>query len=245
MSFYNLAETEEIRRVLKAETPEEITTADKLEALRQAKALFVHPGENHPNVPHPILSSGNCSNGYINSMMLFLWPRLLEAILLQLANQIKKELGELGNQKTYVCGPALGAIMPAFLLAKHLGNNYIPMFAEKNKFGDGMVLERFPLSSEDLIKIIVAEDVTSTGTSALSALNAVTMDGRKQAEVLCLATIIDRRTPNHKLPPSLKVISWLDHRRDGFQTYKLSDCPLCNAGSQRLPPKSNWDKFFL
>ncbi|MFH1643061.1 MAG: hypothetical protein ABH967_00250 [Patescibacteria group bacterium] len=254
MSFHkNVINSDLFQKLMRAQYPEDLKREEKKKLLEQASCYYVHPGElqdnilvSHANYAHPVLSSGKHSNGYMN--LAVLPPKLLFEAMRQMANMIKREidLERCADGSIYVCGPAQGAVVPGVILAHYLGDNVVPIYAEKHKQLDGlMTLDRFSIPGEDEIFLIMLEDTMTTGKSTLKALDSITRKypGRK-ITVLCLCLIVDRRIESHVIS-EWPVFSWLDYRENAFKTYDQGNCPYCNGSSfAELLPKSNWGEQF-
>ncbi len=112
---------------------------------------------------HFVLSSGNHSNRYLQSAKVLEEPKRAEVLAKKLAKIIK----ESGIQVDTVCAPALGGIIAGYELARALGVRSI--FVERKE--GVMVLRRgFEISKDE--KIVICEDIITTGGSAMEAYNS-------------------------------------------------------------------------
>ena len=168
---------------------------------------------------HFLLSSGKHSNRYVQCAKLLQYPDRAAKVLSLVAEQVK-DLGA-----TVVVGPAIGGIVVAYELARQIG---IPgIFTERED--NVMTLRRgFALSSGD--RVLVSEDVVTTGKSTLETVKVIESYG---ARVIGLCCIADRRTPGVELPFPLYSATSLD-----VQTFEADNCPLCGAGLPVVKPGS-------
>lgn len=168
---------------------------------------------------HFLLSSGKHSDRYCQCAKLLQYPDRAERVLNVVANQVR-DLGA-----TVVVGPAMGGIVVAYELARQLGIRGI--FSER--VDNEMQLRRgFTLDKND--RVLIGEDVVTTGKSTLETVRAIEAMG---AEVIGLCCIIDRRAENIDLPYKLYSASSLD-----VQTYDADGCPLCQKNMPVEKPGS-------
>ncbi len=79
-------------------------------------------------------------------------------------------------------------------------------------------------------KVLLAEDVVTTGKSTMEVADIVEKLG---GDIKGVACVIDRRSSEVKLPyPVYSLI------KTEVETYKPEDCPLCLQGSMAVKPGS-------
>ncbi len=164
---------------------------------------------------HFLLSSGRHSGGYCQCAKLLKHPDLAETVLASVAEQVKD------LPVTKVCGPAMGGIIVSYELARQLGVESI--FTER---ADGVMQLRrgFTVGKGD--KILIAEDVITTGKSTMETVRALEELG---AEVIGAACVADRRAADCEF--ALPVYAAL---KLAIDSYDPDDCPICKAGNQPL-----------
>ena len=194
-----------------------------LEELQAIGAVWIHNGDM--TRPHALLTSGRHSNGFVNTGLLTCRPDSIRRILTE-PNGYSAGLSA-ADGVDWVIGSALGAVTWAFALGGVL--NARSGFTEKD--GDAMALKRFDLLKTD--RVLVCEDVISTGGSTLKTLAAVRATG---ATILPLIAVLVNRSGLKELD-GLPILSLLDLSIDSWDP---ADCPLCKAGSAVVRPKSNW-----
>ncbi len=169
---------------------------------------------------HFLLSSGLHSPVYIQCAKLLQHPELAERVCRALAAKARA----LGPVQAVV-GPALGGIMVAYELARALGVR--GMFAERE--GGRMSLRRgFEVSPGE--RVLIAEDVVTTGRSSLEVAEVVRAAGGEPVGIACL---VDRRPDTAEL--TLPVVSLL---RIELETFPPEECPLCREGIPLVKPGS-------
>ncbi|MEL6348190.1 MAG: orotate phosphoribosyltransferase [Myxococcota bacterium] len=134
---------------------------------------------------HFILSSGLRSDTYLNKSIVSMYPDRTERLCRALAAQIRARFGE---DIAAVIAPAMGAIIYGYETARHLGRPF--MFTERV---DGQFELRRGFSVSKGAKIVVVEDIVSTGLSARECIAAVQRHG---GDVVGLACLIDRSGGN-------------------------------------------------
>ena len=130
---------------------------------------------------HFILSSGLHSDTYLNKSIVSKFPGRTEKLCRALAAKIKESIRETID---YVISPAMGAIIYGYETARHLGAPF--MFVERV---EGVFQLRRGFTLEKGARVVVVEDIVSTGLSAREAIDAVKGAG---GNVLALACLVDR-----------------------------------------------------
>ncbi|MFT4968162.1 MAG: orotate phosphoribosyltransferase [Candidatus Deianiraeaceae bacterium] len=135
---------------------------------------------------HFLLSSGKHSDTYIQCAKIFEHPKIAEEVCKNLAREISTTFLEEYN---IVVSPAMGGVIVGYETSKHLGIRNV--FVERVQ--DAFELRRgFELSPKD--KVIIIEDVITTGKSTLEAIDVVKKFG---CEIVGCASIINRMTPEN------------------------------------------------
>jgi len=168
---------------------------------------------------HFVLSSGLHSSSYLQC------ARALE--LASDAEDFGKMLADRfrGTEITTVASPAIGGLIIGYAVAQSLGGRFI--WTERR---DGMMTLRRGFKLEPGEKILVVEDVITTGGSTRECVASLKQNG---GEVVAAASIIDRSngTANVGVPRVSLV-------KIDVPTYKLEDCPMCERGEETSKPGS-------
>jgi len=168
---------------------------------------------------HFQLTSGLHSDRYVQCALALSIPATAEALGRGLADAFK------GCGATVVAGPALGGIVIAHETAAALGIRCIFCEREKGK----MTFRRgFTLSRED--RVLVVEDVVTTGGSVMEVANLAEAQGAKVVGIGCM---VDRRADKSPLAHDLRSLLKLE-----FKTWEPGVCPLCAKGSLAVKPGS-------
>lgn len=147
-------------------------TADVLKEFEEAGALMRG---------HFVLSSGLHSDTYLNKSIVSMYPDRTERLCKALA---EKARASVTGKIDYVISPAMGAIIYGYETARWLKVPF--MFVERV---DGEFKLRRGFSVPKGARVLVVEDIVSTGLSAREAIGAVRRAG---ASVVALACFIDR-----------------------------------------------------
>ncbi len=183
---------------------------------------------------HFILSSGNHSNRYLQSAKVLEDPKRAELLAVELAKIIKDS----GIKIDTICAPALGGILAGYELAKAL--NLRSIFVER-KDGKMELRRGFEVSKGE--KILICEDIITTGGSAMEASDIIEELG---ATVVSFASLANRGfckrigSNNNakvecKLPKDVPFFALDDFE---FAMYTPDECPMCKSGSIAIKPGS-------
>jgi orotate phosphoribosyltransferase len=167
---------------------------------------------------HFRLTSGLHSTGYLQCALVLQHPAQAEA----LGRAIGERVADLNP--TVVLSPALGGIVIGHEVARALGIR--ALFAERQ---DGaLVLRRgFILSETD--RVLVVEDVVTTGGSTRETMQVATAAGGR---VVGAASIVDRGGAASLEVPFRSLVAI------ALPTYEPERCPLCAQGLPVVKPGS-------
>jgi orotate phosphoribosyltransferase len=166
---------------------------------------------------HFLLTSGRHSDRYMQCAKLFVEPEKAEKLCAALALKLKD------FKIDVVAAPAVGGIIIGYIMARLLGARNV--FAERE---DGKMTFRrgFEISPKD--RVLVVEDVVTTGGSAAEVVELVKKCG---ADAAAVASIVDRSNGKvdfgvpYRALLSMEVIS-----------YEAAECPLCRKGLPLIKP---------
>ena len=170
---------------------------------------------------HFLLSSGLHSPRYVQCARVLMEPALATRLCAGLAASLREVLPA---PPSVVVAPALGGVLVAHEVARAFGVR--GLFTERQD--GGMVLRRgFALEPGE--RVVVVEDVITTGGSTREVMDAVRGLGGVVEAVGCL---IDR-SGGVDLGVPLRSLVRLD-----VPTWRADACPLCAAGSPPVKPGS-------
>jgi len=160
---------------------------------------------------HFLLTSGLHSPVYWEKFRVLQFPELTMQLCQLIAEHYKNE-----NVKV-VAGPTTGGVILAFEVAKLLGVR--SAFAEKDEtkriFRRGFTIEPGE-------RVLVVDDILTTGGSVIEVINAVK---RLRGDIIGVGVLVDRS--DLKLDLGVPLFSCL---KSATKTYKPTDCPLCTKG---------------
>ena len=181
-----------------------MSKVDVVEILKKSDALLEG---------HFLLSSGKHSNRYVQCAKVLRFPQYAEAVLSTVVDQIKDLDIDL------VVGPAMGGVIVSYELGRQLNKETV--FTERK---DGVMELRRGFEVKPGAKIIIAEDVVTTGKSTIETKEALEKLGGEVIGVACIAN----RTSKDIGMPIYSVIK-LD-----IQVHDADECPLCKEGNLEL-----------
>lgn len=168
---------------------------------------------------HFKLSSGLHSEKYLQCALVLQHP--------DIAAKLSKEIaGKFSKDKTdVVIGPALGGITLAYEIARALGVR--GLFTERQ---DGNMVLRRGFGIEKGEKVLVVEDVITTGGSTKEVIDVVRSLG---GEVIGVGSIIDRS--GQAIDFGAPFISLA---KINVETFEEKNCPLCKKNIPVTKPGS-------
>ncbi len=173
---------------------------------------------------HFKLSSGLHSSGYVQCALVLQYPEMAE----KLGRFLSEPFRDKGIK--VVISPALGGVIIGHETAKALGAKAV--FAERKYSPDGnsrMALRRgFNIGKEE--KVLVVEDVVTTGKSIGEIIRLV---NEAEGAITGVGCLIDRNSG--KMDFGVDVSSLLDL---DIKTYNAAECPLCKKGIPVTKPGS-------
>ena len=161
-------------------------------------------------------------------------PKIAEILLTELAKQIKSSKLSIDC----VCSPAIGGILAGYELARALGVNFI--FTERV---NGVMNLRRGFGVKSGERVLICEDIITTGGSAVESALCVESQG---AKVVAYAALANRgfcksvgsdiqSKSECKLPPNVPFFTLENF---DFEMFAPESCPLCKSGSVAIKPGS-------
>ena len=166
---------------------------------------------------HFLLSSGKHSDGYVQCAKLLMYPNKAEAAVRLIVDKLKDIDFDI------VVGPAMGGIIVSYELGRQTGKPSI--FVERE---DGAMKLRRGFTLEKGQRVLIAEDVVTTGKSSYEAIKVVEDFG---GEIVGIGCIVDRSSGDIKYPIYSGV-------KLNINTYEKEECPLCKENIPIVKPGS-------
>jgi len=192
-----------------------MTSEDVLEEFRAAGAL---------REGHFVLSSGLHSPVFLQKNLVFAQPDRCERLCKALAEKIVAAVG-----KPDLCiSPAVGGIIPGYETARQLGVRSLYVEREGGQF---KLRRGFQVEPGD--KVVMVEDIVTTGLSSRECIAAINAAG---ATVIAAACIVDRSGGRADVGVPLIALATLDvpaYPADALPP-ELAAIPIEDPGSRRL-----------
>tara|TARA_Y100001970_G_scaffold48547_1_gene61575 strand:+ start:5056 stop:5643 length:588 start_codon:yes stop_codon:yes gene_type:complete len=193
-----------------------LSLKDSLAVLRKTNALLEG---------HFVLSSGLHSPKYVQCAKLLSHPRLASKICISLSKKIKSKI----KKFDLILAPAMGGVVIGYEIGRLLAKETI--FCER-------VLGKFKLRRGFFIqknsKVLIIEDVVTTGKSTLECMKLIK---KYNAKVSGIACIIDR-SAKKDLKINKKIISQVKIKIPTYKKNKLpnnlKNLPISVPGSRKL-----------
>ena len=169
---------------------------------------------------HFLLTSGLHSDTYFEKFRILEDPRLTEKLISIVINELREFAPNI------VVGPTIGGVAVAFEVARQLGVK--AYYAERGESGGRVLRRGFKLKPED--RVLVVDDVLTTGKSLLETFGAIKPFG---AKIVGAFVFIDR---SENFDPGVPLISLLHVQ---VRNYRPDECPLCKSGVPLVKPGSS------
>jgi orotate phosphoribosyltransferase len=171
--------------------PAELSPAEVVRLFRECDALLEG---------HFLLSSGMHSPYYLQCARVLMEPARAARVCAALIARLRRELPGLAIDA--VVGPALGGVVLGYELARQLG--VLSLFVERV---DGRFAVRRGFTVKPGSRVLLAEDVVTTGLSSRECMACVTAAGAMVEAAVCL---IDRSGGRADLGVPLVALAKLD-----------------------------------
>ncbi len=169
---------------------------------------------------HFLLTSGNHSNRYIEKIRVLQNPQATHNLCEKLAHRLAV------YDFDTVIGPAYGAIVLAFEVARILGKQFV--FTQRK---DEKMVFRSGFDLSNTKKAVIIEDIVSTGGSVSEVVNCARDKG---IDVVAIGLLVDRS--GGKLDFGLPVESLLSIE---VPLWRPEECDLCKQGLHLVKPGSS------
>jgi len=170
---------------------------------------------------HFKLTSGVHSDTYIQCAQVMQYPGFMHNLCSELGRKFR------GEDIDVIVGPAIGGIIISHVMAQVLGPWVRAIFTEREN--RKMTLRRsFEIKKNE--KVLVVEDVTTTGGSVREVIDIVKERG---GQVVGIGVLIDRSGGRIDFGVKMKSLLTLD-----IKSYQPEDCPLCKKGVPVVKPGS-------
>ena len=170
---------------------------------------------------HFKLTSGVHSDTYIQCAQVMQYPGFMHNLCSELGRKFR------GEDIDVIIGPAIGGIIISHVMAQVLGPWVRAIFTEREN-GKMTLRRSFEIKKDE--KVLVVEDVTTTGGSVREVIDIVKERG---GQVVGVGVLIDRSGGRIDFGVKMKNLLTLD-----IKSYQPEKCPLCKKGIPVVKPGS-------
>ncbi len=192
-----------------------MTSEDVINEFRAANAL---------REGHFVLSSGLHSPMFLQKNLVFMNADRCERLCQALAQKIIQQVGEVD----LAISPAVGGIIPGYETARHLG---VPSMYVEREGGEFKLRRGFHVEPGQ--KVVMVEDIVTTGLSSRECIAAIRAAG---GDVIAAACIVDRSGGKADVGVPLIALASLEvpaYPADNLPP-ELAAIPVQDPGSRRL-----------
>ncbi|MBA3061899.1 MAG: orotate phosphoribosyltransferase [Atribacteria sp.] len=170
---------------------------------------------------HFKLTSGVHSDTYIQCAQVMQHPDFMHNLCSELGKKFR------GDDIDVIVGPAIGGIIMAHVMARVLGPWVRAIFTEREN-GKMTLRRSFEIIQGE--KVLVVEDVTTTGSSVREVMDIVKS---REGKVVGVGVLIDRSGGKVDFGIKTEKLLTVD-----IKTYLPEECPLCKKGIPVVKPGS-------
>ena len=170
---------------------------------------------------HFKLTSGVHSDTYIQCAQVMQYPGFMHNLCSELGRKFR------GDDIDVIVGPAIGGIIMAHVMARVLGPWVRAIFTERE---NGKMTLRRSFEIKEGEKVLVVEDVTTTGSSVREVIDIV---NSRKGKVVGVGVLIDRSGGEVDFGIKTEKLLTVD-----IKTYLPEECPLCKKGIPVIKPGS-------
>ncbi|SHH06387.1 orotate phosphoribosyltransferase [Thermosyntropha lipolytica DSM 11003] len=160
---------------------------------------------------HFILTSGRHSNQYMQCALVLQYPQYTEKLARHLAEKFQ------GENVDIVIGPAMGGIIVAYEVGRQFG---VPAIFTERK--DGIMQLRRGFTIKPGQKVLVVEDVVTTGGSVREVIEVVEKSG---GIVVGVGVLVDRSGGSVDFGVRKEAVLTMH-----IESFEPDNCPLCREG---------------
>ncbi|KLO23735.1 orotate phosphoribosyltransferase [Marinitoga sp. 1197] len=168
---------------------------------------------------HFLLSSGLHSDTYIQCAQVLKFPEYAEILGIELSKKFIEK-------PDYIVSPALGGVIIGYEVARAFNIPFL--FTERNKDGKMELRRNFYIEKNK--KIIIIEDVITTGKSTLEVIESLK---KYESNIIGVGCIVNRSEKNKLNDHTLETLVNVKAK-----TYNENECPMCKEGIEVYKPGS-------
>ena len=207
-----------------------MTPNEVIEMYQRYGALWLFNYEGDPKAPHVELTSGLCSDGYVNSARVTSHPDALQFLAFDLA----KRLWQRGIYPDWIVGSPYGAITFSYELARKMDacHGHTEKDPDDSK---RMLWQRFEIPAG--AKVLQAEELVTTFGTTFAVREAIELQNPVRVNILPMVATIIYLPRQLGVDTPLDVVALVERE---VKSWRRDGCPLCRQGSRPLRPKRHW-----
>lgn len=187
--------------------------------LEQQRVIEIFTASKAMLKGHFLLTSGKHSDQYFQCAQVLQYPHYCAELCQELARRFAD------YQVQTVVGPAMGGIVVGYEVARQL--KVRSLFTERE---NGKMTLRRGFTIQPGERVLVAEDVITTGNSVREVMEVVEAQG---GQVVGVAVLVDRSGGRANLGVPTEALLTTT-----VTTYHADQCPLCQQGIPAVKPGS-------
>lgn len=199
-------------------------------------AIWIHNGD--PAMPHAELTTGLCSNGYVNCREVLQHSLVCKMLARKLYYKMFNQNAL--SRFNMAVGSSYSAITFSYEFAARFGVKH--GFTEKDPLdpkGKKMIWNGGEIRPEE--KVLQIEDLITTGRTLFEVRRAMQKESAQPINFLNVVGCIVHRPSDLAVNyDGLKIVSLIERE---IWAVKPENCFLCKAGSKRLRPRGNWKEL--
>ena len=172
---------------------------------------------------HFVLKSGRHAGRYLEKFLVLQHPSIGSELCRRFAELLAP------YRPTLVVGPTTGGVMLSFETARQLGGSVRAAFAEPLADGGRALRRGWPIAKNE--RVVVVDDILTTGTSLAETVDAVRAAG---AEPVAGAVIVDRSVARFAPGFDVHALGRLE-----IPSWPADACELCATGTPLRKPGSS------
>jgi orotate phosphoribosyltransferase len=172
---------------------------------------------------HFLLKSGRHAGRYLEKFLVLQHPRYGIELCRRFAEVLTP------YRPTLVVGPTTGGVLLSFETARQLGGSVRAAFAEPVEGGGRALRRGWSVAADE--RVVLVDDILTTGTSLVETLEAVRAAG---VEPVAAAVIADRSVERVELGVTLHSLGRVE-----IPSWEPGKCPLCAEGQPLRKPGSS------
>lgn len=197
--------------------------------LAEREAFWMHSGD--PNAPHAELTTGKCSDGFIDTLRALKDSVCCFASAYGLARVIRQTYT---GPIDWVIGSDHAGAVFSQNVALHLGADHD--FTEKGP-EKTQLWKRFKI---DESRVVIQVEELMTTASTFQAVRKGVREGNGDPVLFApVAGVLVHRSSVEQIEDT-RVIAFAHY---DITVWEPAQCPLCAKGSKRLRPKTNWKEL--